>query len=97
MKVKDILEELQKANPETEVSFQMADGCCSDVEFLDISSVDFDEAMPKSKMEERVTFYFNAPWFLASCRKAGAAKRAAQDVIDAQIAWQKEQEEKAKK
>lgn len=107
MKVKDILLVLQQADPETELVFSMSDGCCGDREWLEIVDVDFDEHLQYNSKSElvrskdfplgTVEFYFAAPWFLASCRKAGAAKRAAQDVIDAQIAWQKEQEEKAKK
>lgn len=97
MKVGYLLEQLKGADPETEISFQMADGCCSDVEFLDIHDVDLELADSKYRTQESVTFYFNAPWFLSSCRRAGAAKRAAQEVIDSNLAWQKEQEEKSKK
>jgi hypothetical protein len=107
MKVKDLLLELQKADPETELVFSMADGCCGDREWLEICDVDFDEHLRYNMKSElvrskdcplgTVEFFFHAPWFLASCRKAGAAKRAAQEIIDSHAAWQKEQEEKSKK
>lgn len=104
MKVKDLLIELHKADPETELMFSMGDGCCGDREYLDIVDVDFDEHLQYNIKSElvrskhfplgTVEFYFSAPWFLASCRKAGAAKRAVQEIIDEHEKWQKEQEEK---
>lgn len=104
MKVKELLLELQTADPEADLVFEMADGCCSDTEFLDLYEAYFDELLRYNIKSELVRgkdtphgifrFYFNAPWFLASCRKAGAAKRAAQEIIDSHAAWLKEQEEK---
>lgn len=80
MKVKDIIQELSKIDPETEASFQMADGCCGDVEFLNISDLII-ENKDSFHREDRAIFFFEALWFLTSCRRSGAAKDAAKKVI----------------
>lgn len=78
MKVKDLLEKLNEADPESEVFFNMDDGCCGDYEQLgDPYDVDID---PKSKYfpEGMVQVRFRAPWFLNTCITSGQAKKAAE-------------------
>lgn len=107
MKVKDLIEELSKADPEADLVFSMSDGCCADREWLELDTAFFDEHLqynlkselvrPKSIPNGTFEFFFKAPWFLSSCRKSGAAKQAAQDIIDSNEAWKKEQKEKSEK
>lgn len=107
MKVKDLIKELQAADQEAELVFSMPDGCCSDREWLELHSVDFDEHLQYNNKSELVRgktfpngtfeFYFEATWLLSSCRRAGAAKRAVQEIVDSQKKWQDEQNEKANK
>ena len=94
MKAKEIIEELQKVDPETEVTFEMADGCCGDTEFLDAVDIDVDIKDGKFYKEDCARIFFSAPWFLDSCRKSGAAHRAAQTIIDSHKKWQEEQKKK---
>jgi len=87
MKVKDLIERLSKADPEAELSFQMADGCCGDQEYLELYDADFEEYKMYNKAGELVRpkdlpngifiFSFNAPWFMDTCITSGQAKSAA--------------------
>jgi hypothetical protein len=43
MKVKDLLIELQKADPEADLVFSHGDGCCGDREYLDLEDTYFNE------------------------------------------------------
>jgi hypothetical protein len=104
MTVKELIEKLNKADPEAELVFSMADGCCSDREYLELYGADFEEHLqynikselvrPKDFPHGTFEFDFHAPWFLASCRKAGAAKSAAQAVEDSHKKWLEDQKKK---
>lgn len=72
MKVKDILEELKNVDPETEVSFQIYEGCCGDVEFLSGAEVD---AVKLTDDTYRVSFTFDCLDGYDTCRRAGAVRR----------------------
>jgi hypothetical protein len=101
LKVKDLIAELQQADPEAELIFEMADGCCADTEFLTLYDASEDKCLRYNLKSELVPskdfpngqfrFFFDAPWFLETCRKAGAAKRAAKEVQDAHDKWLEEQ------
>lgn len=78
MKVKDFLEKLKEADPESDIAFNLDDGCCGDFEQLgDPYDVDVN---PKSKYfpDGFVQIRFNAPWFMDTCITSGQAKSAAE-------------------
>ena len=68
MKLKELLEELKNLPEDTDIIFNMAVGCCSEVEYLPLSDIDTDT-------KGYVTFWLDCPDFLNSCRKYGAAIR----------------------
>ena len=77
MKVRDLLENLKDADPESEVSFSMPDGCCGDREWLDINEIyvrDGDETQHEKPLVE---FLFKGLSYFSTCRKSGAVKDAA--------------------
>jgi hypothetical protein len=92
VKVKDLLRELQAADPEADIIYMMSDGCCSDYEYLDLRDASFEEykyfnskselVKPKDMPHGMFEFRFHAPWFLGTCLTSGTAKRAAQEHID---------------
>lgn len=76
MKVKDILNDLKNADPETEVTFLVLEGCCGDVEFLEDAELDVKKATPPH-YPEKVEFTFSQMRGYETCRRAGAMNELA--------------------
>lgn len=77
MKLKDLLKQLKDADPESDLFFNLDDGCCGDYEQLgDPYEIDIDEP-GKYFPNGRVQIRFEALWFNDSCITAGTAKKAA--------------------
>jgi len=73
MKVKELIEELQTVDPESDLAFWMNDGCCGDTLEMGEPFVDNLTFGTKSPFAALVFPPFS---FLASCRRASAAKSA---------------------
>lgn len=74
MKVKDLIEVLQKADPESEVCFIMDDGCCGD--WLDLDAYDFDILPYSSKELPLAQIRFSPLPGYHSCIQSGGTKEA---------------------
>lgn len=79
MKVKDILEQLKKADPETDVTFVVMEGCCGDVEFLEDVELDVTKAVPPD-YPQQVEFSFSQIRGYETCRRAGAMNKLATEL-----------------
>jgi hypothetical protein len=77
MKVKDFLAQFEGADPESDVFFNISDGCCGDYEQLGDPDVDVEE---KSKYfpHGMVQLRFPALWFFDTCITSGQARKAAE-------------------
>ena len=72
MKVKELIEQLQKADPDTDVSFWIDDGCCGDfidLEIYDVSIYDYSKPITAALRFQALPGY-------KSCIQAGGTKRA---------------------
>lgn len=76
---KQLIEELQKIPPETEIWFTMADGCCSDFLELDINFADFEVSKLYGKDHVDARIHFDAVPGYRSCIEAGGTKRLAEE------------------
>lgn len=78
MKLSEYLKQFEGMDPEAEVYFQMADGCCGDTFTLDDPEIDQCKEVAHGKFltTHYLTVRFPALDFLRSCRRSGAAKRA---------------------
>lgn len=104
MKVKDLLIELQKADPEADLVFSHGEGCCGDRDWLELLDAEFNEHLqfnlkgelvrPKDFPNGTFEFFFATPTYLASCRKAGAVRDLIRKMDEDTAAWHKSQEEK---
>jgi hypothetical protein len=73
MKVKELIDELNKADPESEVQFMMDDGCCGDwldLECYGADTLDVGETLPLIQVR-----FHPVPGYV-SCRQGSATKRA---------------------
>lgn len=72
----ELIEELKKVPPDTEVSFQMNDGCCSDYMDLEFDFHNIETYNPGTKREwNSCQIRMCAIRGYTSCIKAGATKR----------------------
>lgn len=71
MKVKDILEELEGVDPDTDVSFELRQGCCDDYESLDV--VDFGAFTLTDGVHHVRLMFDNLPGY-ESCISTGQIK-----------------------
>lgn len=104
MKVKDLLVELQKADPEAELVFSHGSGCCGDRDWLVLQDAEFDEHLrynikselvrPKDIPHGTFEFYFETPDYLRTCRKAGAVRDLINEMDQAHSKWLEEQRNK---
>lgn len=74
MKLKDFLKEFEGVDPEADIVFQTADGCCADQHYLEDPSVDpWEYTHPKTKVTDKGVYVsFPALPHFKSCRRAGA-------------------------
>lgn len=70
--VRQLIEELQKADPDQKISFQIYDGCCGDIDFLDLNTAETLEFPDGSKP---FIIRFDAQKGFETCMKSGATKR----------------------
>jgi hypothetical protein len=76
MKAKELIEELQKVGPETEIQFNIQDGCCGDYIELDIIDSEFGTRFKDTKHEEDLARFMFAPLpGYNSCSQSGGTKR----------------------
>lgn len=76
MKVKELITQLLEFDQEAEISFQIADGCCGDYEFLENPDTDQFDYMEKGKKHVYVNMRFPSLEIMSSCIASGIAKRA---------------------
>lgn len=105
MKVKDLIEELQKADPEAPLTIMSQDGCCGDHEFHEVIEAYFDgyERIVQGQLVRTKDFphgaflvYLTAAHGATSCRKSGMIHQAMREYEEGMAAWRKEQDEKSK-
>ena len=77
MKVKDLIDQLKKYDKNSEVLFTMADGCCGELEFLELYDGVLDCWEKTQYSEEQVIFDFKSLWFMDTCITGGRARDAA--------------------
>lgn len=84
LKVKELLEILQKCNPENDISFAMDSGCCGDYEEMEFSDISHYEGDSKIKLPDGTIEHtpYSYPFIrlqslpgYQSCRQTGATKR----------------------
>lgn len=73
MKAKELIEALQKADPESDVCFLIDDGCCGD--WIDLNAYDF-ETMSLEKHGSWTRISFSALPGYRSCIQSGGTKSA---------------------
>jgi hypothetical protein len=84
MKVKQLLKILKQCKPDTEVSFEMASGCCGDMEFLEPSRgfEDYYREPDKYFPDGRLSLYFSPlPGYL-TCRQAAETLNRHKEYLD---------------
>lgn len=69
MKTKELIELLQQADPESDVSFEMFSGCCGDVEFMSVIDTDI---FKDEKIGSWVRVYFAPLPGYYSCIQVGS-------------------------
>jgi hypothetical protein len=78
MKVKELIVQLLEMNQDADVSFQIAEGCCGDYDYL--GDPDLDEVPYHTRTNEEKTFFVNFRFpaldHMTSCISTGIAKRA---------------------
>ena len=79
MKVKEIIEELSKADPETEVHFEMDVGCCGDTMDVVVDEVRAGQYTIKNKEYQYATFKLDAVAGYYSCRQIGVTIKSHND------------------
>jgi hypothetical protein len=78
MKAKELIELLKTADPESEVSFQVYEGCCGDTRDLDIQDAEVVHLTGSTvcKDEHFLQVVFSKLPGYYSCIQSGATKRA---------------------
>ena len=75
MTTKELIKELQRVPGNTNIEFQMSDGCCGDYMVLDLSFVDAEtHKFPKEPRYSTVQIRFKAIEGFTSCIKASRTK-----------------------
>ena len=77
MTVKELIKQLKKYKEDSEIVFTMADGCCGDIEFLELYDEELDCWRETKHSKETVVFDFNSLWFFDTCITGGRARSAA--------------------
>lgn len=88
VKVKDLLEELRGLPEDANISIQLDSGCCGDVEYLEINTID--SYAPSKHYEGSINIRCNSLPGYESCISAGRMSKLAKQI-------QEEREERKKK